>query len=80
MLRRICNARKRVMALMRLLLTKADVLKAVIKRTGDRLVGGVERERESVLSETTLYLGDIQGGLYILILPFLFLILNWLVY
>ena len=51
MLRRIGHARKKVMGLLRLLTTKADVLKMVIKRSGER--GGIE---------TTLYLGDIQGG------------------
>ncbi|KAI8843650.1 hypothetical protein BC829DRAFT_482458 [Chytridium lagenaria] len=51
MLRRIGHARKKVMMLMRLLITKADVLKAVIKRCGEKLVPG---------SETMLYLGDIQ--------------------
>ncbi|KAJ3052741.1 CorA metal ion transporter [Rhizophlyctis rosea] len=49
MLRRIGHARKKVMGLLRLLTTKADVLKMVIKRSGER--GGIE---------TTLYLGDIQ--------------------
>ncbi|KAJ3037700.1 CorA metal ion transporter [Rhizophlyctis rosea] len=49
MLRRIGHARKKVMGLLRLLTSKADVLKMVIKRTGER--GGLE---------TTLYLGDIQ--------------------
>ncbi|RKO97497.1 hypothetical protein CXG81DRAFT_12563 [Caulochytrium protostelioides] len=51
MLRRIGHARKRVMQLLRLLSTKADVLKTVIKRTGERLAPG---------SETILYLSDIQ--------------------
>ena len=51
MLRRIGHARKRVMSLLRLLITKADVLKAVIKRCAERLAPD---------SETTLYLGDIQ--------------------
>ncbi|KAJ3067978.1 CorA metal ion transporter, partial [Podochytrium sp. JEL0797] len=51
MLRRIGHARKRVMMLLRLLITKADVIKAVIKRCAQRLAPE---------SETTLYLGDIQ--------------------
>ncbi|KAJ3178002.1 CorA metal ion transporter [Irineochytrium annulatum] len=51
MLRRIGHARKKVMSLMRLLITKADVIKAVIKRCGEKLAPG---------SDTTLYLGDIQ--------------------
>ncbi|KAI8919256.1 cora-like Mg2+ transporter protein-domain-containing protein [Powellomyces hirtus] len=51
MLRRIGHARKKVMQLLRLLSTKADVLKTVIKRCGERLPAD---------SETSLYLGDIQ--------------------
>ncbi|KAJ3284470.1 CorA metal ion transporter [Borealophlyctis nickersoniae] len=51
MLRRIGHARKKVMHLLRLLTNKADVLKTVIKRCGERLAPE---------SETTLYLGDIQ--------------------
>ncbi|KAJ3014352.1 CorA metal ion transporter [Thoreauomyces humboldtii] len=51
MLRRIGHARKKVMQLLRLLSTKADVLKTVIKRCGERLPAE---------SETSLYLGDIQ--------------------
>ncbi|KAJ3160710.1 CorA metal ion transporter [Geranomyces michiganensis] len=52
MLRRIGSARKKVMQLFRLLSTKADVLKTVIKRCGERLPHDD--------GETTLYLGDIQ--------------------
>jgi magnesium transporter len=52
MLRRIGHSRKRVMLLTRLLITKADVLKAVIKRCAEKLAPE---------SDTTLYLGDIQG-------------------
>ncbi|KAJ3144302.1 CorA metal ion transporter [Geranomyces variabilis] len=51
MLRRIGHARKKVMQLLRLISTKADVLKTVIKRCGERLPAD---------SETSLYLGDIQ--------------------
>ncbi|KAJ3286779.1 CorA metal ion transporter [Rhizoclosmatium sp. JEL0117] len=51
MLRRIGHARKKVMMLLRLLITKTDVIKAVIKRCAQRLAPD---------SETTLYLGDIQ--------------------
>lgn len=54
MLRRIGHARKKVMQLLRLLSSKAEVLRVVIKRCGERGVG-----RED--SETSLYLGDIQG-------------------
>ena len=52
MLRRIGHARKKVMALSRLLITKADVLKAVMKRCAERALAPD--------SETALYLGDIQ--------------------
>ena len=52
MLRRIGHSRKRVLLLMRLLNTKADVLKTIIKRCGDGI---------KALDETCLYLGDIQG-------------------
>ncbi|RKO85299.1 cora-like Mg2+ transporter protein-domain-containing protein, partial [Blyttiomyces helicus] len=51
MLRRIGHARKNVMQLLRLLSSKADVLKTVIKRCAEKLAPD---------SETTLYLGDIQ--------------------
>ncbi|KAI9141216.1 cora-like Mg2+ transporter protein-domain-containing protein [Paraphysoderma sedebokerense] len=50
MLRRVGNARKTVMLLLRLLSTKPDVVKALVKRVGLRRVG----------NETALYLGDIQ--------------------
>ncbi|KAI8926859.1 hypothetical protein BC831DRAFT_399320 [Entophlyctis helioformis] len=51
MLRRIGHARKRVMQLLRLLNTKADVVKLVISRCMERLAPD---------SETRLYLEDIQ--------------------
>ncbi|KAJ3085866.1 CorA metal ion transporter [Quaeritorhiza haematococci] len=51
MLRRIGHARKKVLLLLRLLSTKADVLRTIIKRCGERMAPG---------SETCLYLGDIQ--------------------
>ncbi|KAI9350088.1 hypothetical protein BDR26DRAFT_989409 [Obelidium mucronatum] len=50
MLLRIGQARRTVMTLLRLLITKADVIKAVIKRSVQRLED----------TETGLYLGDIQ--------------------
>ncbi|KAI9219421.1 cora-like Mg2+ transporter protein-domain-containing protein [Blastocladiella britannica] len=50
MLRRIGRARKQVMLMLRLLTTKADVVKTMIKRVGLEKVG----------PETALYLGDIQ--------------------
>ena len=54
MLRRIGYSRKKVLLLMRLLNTKADILKTIIKRCGDGI---------KALDETCLYLGDIQGRL-----------------
>ncbi|KNC97362.1 uncharacterized protein SPPG_07289 [Spizellomyces punctatus DAOM BR117] len=51
MLRRIGHARKKVMQMLRLLSTKAEVLRTIIKRCGERLPAD---------SETSLYLGDIQ--------------------
>ncbi|TPX35134.1 hypothetical protein SmJEL517_g02389 [Synchytrium microbalum] len=51
MLQRVGMARKNVNQLMRLLATKPDVLKTIIKRCGERVAPG---------SETVLYLGDIQ--------------------
>ncbi|KAI9101703.1 hypothetical protein DFS34DRAFT_426460 [Phlyctochytrium arcticum] len=51
MLRRIGHARKKVMQLLRLLSSKAEVLRIIIKRCGERLPAD---------SETSLYLGDIQ--------------------
>ena len=57
MLRRIGHARKKVMLLLRLLSTKADVLRTLIKRCSERSVG----EKSWVSSEVSLYLGDIMG-------------------
>ena len=51
MLRRIGHARKKVMSLLRLLTSKPDVLRTVIKRCGDKM---------RCSDETLLYLGDIQ--------------------
>ncbi|KAI9011328.1 hypothetical protein BC832DRAFT_529368, partial [Gaertneriomyces semiglobifer] len=51
MLRRIGSARKKVLQLLRLLTSKSEVLRTVIKRSGERL---------SADNETSLYLGDIQ--------------------
>ena len=54
MLRRIGHARKKVLLLLRLLSSKPDLIKVIIKRCGDRMIGA---------DETHLYLGDIQGNL-----------------
>ncbi len=51
MLRRIGKARKNVLLLLRLLGTKADVLKNIIKRCSEMMSS----------DETSLYLSDIQG-------------------
>ncbi|ORZ29340.1 hypothetical protein BCR44DRAFT_128868 [Catenaria anguillulae PL171] len=50
MLRRIGRARKQVMLMLRLLATKSDVVKTLIKRVGLEKVG----------ADTALYFGDIQ--------------------
>ncbi|KAI8800439.1 hypothetical protein BJ742DRAFT_667899, partial [Cladochytrium replicatum] len=51
MLHRIGSARKKVMILLRLMSTKADMLKTVLKRRGERMAPE---------SETLLYIGGIQ--------------------
>lgn len=51
MLRRIGHARKKVLLLLRLLSSKPDLLKSIIKRCGDRMHRA---------DETVLYLADIQ--------------------
>lgn len=54
MLRRIANARKRVMNLQRLLVTKAEVMKTLIKRVGEWVTTA------DIGRETFLYVGDVQ--------------------
>jgi len=54
MLRRIANTRKRVMNLQRLLVTKAEVVKTLIKRIGEWVGTG------TLGRETWLYIGDVQ--------------------
>lgn len=62
MLRRIANVRKQVMTLQRLMASKIDVLRVLLKR----LEGGVLREEPAKTSgissarDTILYLGDVQ--------------------
>ncbi|KAL7748624.1 CorA metal ion transporter [Sorochytrium milnesiophthora] len=53
MLRRIGQARKRVMQLLRLLGTKVEVIKSLVKRVGVDKIG----------EDTALYMGDIQDHL-----------------
>jgi magnesium transporter len=55
MLRRIGHCRKKVLGLLRLLGSKADVMKGLIKRCNEL------RWDVVVSSEIVLYLGDIQG-------------------
>ncbi|KAI8388376.1 uncharacterized protein BYT42DRAFT_559893 [Radiomyces spectabilis] len=57
MLRRIGYCRKRMMGLLRLLVSKADVVKTLIKR-GE--VKPVEGTRPALSNEVSLYLGDVQ--------------------
>jgi magnesium transporter len=52
MLRRIGNARKQVLLLLRLLNTKADMIRTIIKKCGKRM---------NARGETALYFTDIQG-------------------
>ena len=66
MLRRIANARKRVTLLQRLLATKSDVLKVLIKRLEGMAVNGLDGNSiptpswTAMLKDTCLYLGDVQ--------------------
>lgn len=53
MLRRIGYCRKRMMSLLRLLVTKSDVVKTLIKR------GQVDKP--AISPEVVIYLGDVQG-------------------
>lgn len=57
MLRRIGECRKRVMSVLRLLGTKADVIRAFSKRFSESYEGGA---RDALRSEIGMYLGDIQ--------------------
>ena len=58
MLRRIGYCRKRMMGLLRLLVSKADVIKTIIKRGETKATDG---NRPALSSEVALYLGDVQG-------------------
>ncbi|KAI9252812.1 hypothetical protein BDA99DRAFT_520135 [Phascolomyces articulosus] len=57
MLRRIGYCRKRMMGLLRLLVSKADVIKTMIKRGESKATDGT---RPALSSEVALYLGDVQ--------------------
>lgn len=64
MLRRIGACRKTVMQLLRLLGPKADVVRSLIKRFGDKaheITDSDRKDARRVQHEVTLYLGDIQG-------------------
>jgi magnesium transporter len=65
MLVRIANARKRLTMLQRLLATKTDVMKVLVKRLENTSVGGMQslvgsESAAAVLKDTALYLGDVQ--------------------
>ncbi|ORY97503.1 hypothetical protein BCR43DRAFT_438092 [Syncephalastrum racemosum] len=57
MLRRIGYCRKRMMGLLRLLVSKADVVKTIVKRGEARAQDG---DRPALSNEVALYLGDVQ--------------------
>lgn len=66
MLRRIGACRKTVMQLLRLLGSKADVVRSLIKRYDDKSKAAKSdykhtKEIRKAQHEVTLYLGDIQG-------------------
>ncbi|KAJ8662681.1 hypothetical protein O0I10_001645 [Lichtheimia ornata] len=58
MLRRIGYCRKRMMGLLRLLVSKADVIKTLVKRGETQAMDG--GTRPALSSEVALYLGDVQ--------------------
>ncbi|CAO3684689.1 unnamed protein product [Umbelopsis vinacea] len=61
MLRRIGSCRKRVMQLTRLLASKSDVVKALIKRSKDKSLIDIESTEETKTHhDVFLFLGDIQ--------------------
>ncbi|KAI9288708.1 hypothetical protein BC943DRAFT_341908 [Umbelopsis sp. AD052] len=57
MLRRIGYCRKRMMGLLRLLVSKADVVKTILKRSENRNTDGLG---PALCPEVVLYLGDVQ--------------------
>lgn len=57
MLRRIGYCRKKMMSLLRLLVTKSDVIKRLTKR-GEHSENG---NRPIITSDVIIYLGDVQG-------------------
>lgn len=58
MLRRIGYCRKRVMGLLRLLVSKTDVVKTLIKRGENK---PDDASRPALSTEVLLFLGDVQG-------------------
>lgn len=60
MLRRIGYCRKRMMGLLRLLSSKTDVVKTLIKR-GE--IAPEDGTRPALSKEVALYLGDVQGSI-----------------
>ncbi|CAG8437770.1 10136_t:CDS:2 [Ambispora gerdemannii] len=59
MLRRIGNCKRKVLLLLRLLSTKADVIRGLMKRCEDRLLLSAAGEKNG-LGDVSLYLGDVQ--------------------
>lgn len=60
MLRRIGECRKRVMSVLRLLGSKADVIKGFSKRLNETELHNSKRDQAQLRQEITMYLGDIQ--------------------
>ncbi|CEP10534.1 hypothetical protein [Parasitella parasitica] len=61
MLRRIGHCRKKMMSLLRLLVTKADVIKTLIKRGGQHeYTKASKNKRPTVSHDVIIYLGDVQ--------------------
>lgn len=61
MLRRIGYCRKRMMSLLRLLATKVDVVKTIIKRGQVYTNNNESSKLPNIRSEVAIYLGDVQG-------------------
>jgi Mg2+ and Co2+ transporter CorA len=76
MLRRIGSCRKRVMQLTRLLASKSDVVKALIKRSKDKsLIEFDSTEETKTHHDVFLFLGDIQG-IFLSFMQMIIMLLN----
>jgi magnesium transporter len=74
MLRRIGYCRKKMMSMLRLLVAKSDVIKTLIKRGQDNKTSDpTKNKRPDVSTDIMIYLGDIQGKLYLLLMESLFI-------